>query len=117
MPTASMNGSVPQIVEIPLVECATGEDEFIYSIMLGFSTPENPLDALYVVCGEEEEDEPGFEGLYFEHADQKYGGYDLASAFIVSQDSLDITFKERGVEELQLPARMRSSPVELNGRR
>lgn len=102
-----MNGGVPPIVEIPLVECASGEDDFVYSVMLGFSTPENPLDALYVVCGKEADHEPGFEGLYYEHADQKYGGYDLATAIVVSRDSLDITLKERGAEELRLPVRIR----------
>lgn len=97
----------PPIVEIPLAECSSGEDDFVYSVMLGFSTPENPLDALYVVCGKEADDEPGFQGLYFEHADQSCSGYDLASTVVVSQASLDMTLNERGVEDLQLPARIR----------
>ena len=102
-----MTSDVPPIVEIPLAECTSGEDEFVYWVMLGFSTPENPLDALYVVCGKEADDEPGFQGLYFEHADQLYSGYDLASAIVVSTTSLEITLHESGVEDLQLPVRMR----------
>lgn len=84
-------------------EIASGQDNFVLWVSIGFASEESSLDTLHIVCGREEDRFPGFQGLYFERLDQGSSDYDLASSVKIGASALGIEWKDKGCLELGFP--------------
>lgn len=96
----------------------SGEEESVFWVTVGFSSPLEPNDVLHIVCAkilDASDEENGMDSIYLERFDQAYSCYSGAEKIVASSTSITVELNSHGQQSLYLPSQVEFTNANING--